>query len=164
MSKKTLAKQYCDFVMDWFRECHRANAGPVRMEDVVKWCLDEGHLEPPKVDPQRWYTRIFKQLARTRRFRDRQLRNVRELIPAKIERQGSNGQKYFDVVWDYLHEMSLGHALTAFSQRDENIAKQCRAASRDVESDLDNNPNLLLQHHFFGTTFGCFASQVLRCD
>jgi hypothetical protein len=24
--------------------------------------------------------------------------------------------------------------------------------------------NLVVQHHFFGTTFGCRASQVLRCD
>ena len=24
--------------------------------------------------------------------------------------------------------------------------------------------DIVLQHHFHGTTFGCFASQVLRCD
>jgi hypothetical protein len=129
--------------MDWFREYRRAHDGPVRIEDVVKMCLDEGHLDRnPKVDPQRWYTRIFKQAVRRRHFRDQQKRTVRELIAAKIQREGSRGQKYFDVVWDYLHEMSLDHALTAFSQRDDNFEEQRRAATRDLRSALDNNPNM----------------------
>ena len=56
MSRKSLAKTYSDYVMDWFREYRRAHDGPVRIEDVVKMCLDEGHLDRnPKVDPQRWY-------------------------------------------------------------------------------------------------------------
>jgi hypothetical protein len=46
-----------------------------------------------------------------------------------------------DVVWDYLHEMSADHALSAFSQRDDMIEKQRLAATREVQSFLDNNPN-----------------------
>jgi len=142
MSRKSLAKTYSDFVMECFCAYRRAHPGPVRMEDAVRWSLDHGFLDRPKVDPIRWFTRIFKQVARTRRFRDQQGRDVRELLPAKIERIDAKGNKYLDVVWDYLHEMSLDHALTAFSQRDENIIKQRRAATRDLRSALDNNPNL----------------------
>ena len=50
--------------------------------------------------------------------------------------------KVSDVVWDHIHEMSLGHALASFDQRDININKQRRAATRDLQSCLDNNPNV----------------------
>jgi len=75
------------------------------------------------------------------------------MVPAKIERVDSNGNKYFDVVWDYLHGMSLDHALTHFSQRDENIERQRLAATRDVQSALENNPNLVGQDSQFRFAF-----------
>ena len=45
-------------------------------------------------------------------------------------------------MWDHIHEMSLDHALTSFDQRDANINKQKRSASRDLQSCLENNPNV----------------------
>ena len=48
----------------------------------------------------------------------------------------------FDIVWDHIHQMSLDHALLSFDQRDENIQKQKRSATRDLNSSLENNPNL----------------------
>ena len=111
------------------------------MEDIAQWILDNKLLPPPHVNPVRLLTRNLKQAARRRRFRDPQGRTVRKVLAAKIERLDVNGNRIFDVVWDYLHEMSLDHALTSFSQRDEIIERQRLAATRDVHSFLDNNPS-----------------------
>ena len=46
--------------------------------------------------------------------------------------------------------MSADFALSAFSQRDENIDKQRRSATRDVQSFLDNNPNAKGHEKQFG--------------
>lgn len=49
--------------------------------------------------------------------------------------------------------MSLDHALTSFSQRDEVITKQKRAASRDLDSCLENNPNVKEHQQLFQFAF-----------
>ncbi len=67
-------------------------------------------------------------------------RKVREMLPMKIESPDETGGGVSDVVWDHIHKMSLDHALSSFDQRDIN--KQKRSASRDLQSCLDNNPNV----------------------
>jgi hypothetical protein len=121
---------------------YRKEHGAFEMEDVTEWILANGLLPEPTIDPKKALTRKLKLAARRKRFRDAQGRSVRELVAAKIERVDSRGNKMIDVVWDHLHEMSLSHALMVFSQREEIIDKQCRAATRDVESSIENNPNL----------------------
>lgn len=49
---------------------------------------------------------------------------------------------YLDVVYDHIHSMTVDHALLAFDQRNGNITKQKRSATRDLQSVLDNNPNV----------------------
>lgn len=67
---------------------------------------------------------------------------MRQLLPAKVEAVDANGNRVFEVMWDHIHEMSLKHALESFDQRDANINKQKHAASRDLRSCLENNPNV----------------------
>jgi hypothetical protein len=122
-----------------YREAHGRQ--PFRMEDAAQWILDTGLLPAPKINAARLLTRRLKQIARRNRFRDPQGRKVRTAIAAKIKRLGAKDNMILDVVWDWLHEMSLDHALLAFSQRDSNILKQRRAATREVHSFLENNPN-----------------------
>jgi integrase len=57
---------------------------------------------------------------------------------------------------------------------DHAISRACKAAKvlhwhphqlrHNCATRVRHDYGLVLQHHFFGTTFGCFASQVLRCD
>jgi hypothetical protein len=65
------------------------------------------------------------------------------MLPAKVPiTVDENGQMLlFDVVYDHIHTMSADHAMMTFEQRDENLRRQKRAATRDLESFLDNNPN-----------------------
>jgi len=58
-----------------------------------------------------------------------------------------------EVIWDHIHEMSLDHALNSFDQRDANINKQKRSATRDVQSCLDNNPNVAVHKTLFQFDF-----------
>jgi hypothetical protein len=111
------------------------------MEDAARWILSNGLMPAPTIDPVRLLTRKLKQAARRRRFRDPQGRLVRKMVAAKIERVDARGNTMFDVVWDFLHEMSVDHALTSLSQRDAIIEQQRRSATRDVQSFLDNNPS-----------------------
>jgi hypothetical protein len=49
--------------------------------------------------------------------------------------------------------MSADHALLSFEQRDENIGKQQRSATRDLRSFLANNPNANGHEHQFVFAF-----------
>ena len=43
--------------------------------------------------------------------------------------------------------------------------REYREKYKGVSRILDDHPEILiLQHHFHGTTFGCLANHVLRCD
>jgi len=143
MSRKSLAKTYDEQMMDALGAYRNAHPGAFIMEIAAKWILDTGTLPEPRIDPVRLLTRRLKQAARRKRFRDAQGRTVRELIAAKIERVDQNGNLMLDVVWDHLHEMTVHHALTAWSQRDDIIHKQRRSATREVQSFLENNPNAI---------------------
>ncbi len=141
MLRKRLAKtqdeQYWELMDAYYRQF-----GRYTMESVAAWILENGLLPEPRISPKKLLTRILKQAARRRRFKDPQGRAVRKMLPAKHQMVDENGNLFMDVVWDYLHEMSLDHALTAFQQRDENIDKQKLAATKDLQSCLDNNPNV----------------------
>ena len=115
--------------------------GRYRMEDVTKWILDNELLPRLSISPERLLTRKLKQAARRRRFKDDQQRTARHTLAAKYKRIDKNGNMFFAVLYDRLHEMSADFALTAFAQRDKIIEKQRLAATRDVQSFLDNNPN-----------------------
>jgi hypothetical protein len=143
MSKKSLAKGHDELLaelIDKYAESH--GGGGFRMEDVTEWILAEGLLPLPKIDPRRLLTRKLKQAARKRKLTDAQGRTVRQMIAAKIERISAEGKNLIlDVVWDFLHTMSVDHALIAFTQRDEIIEKHRLSATREVHSFLDNNLN-----------------------
>ena len=141
MVRKSLAKSHDEFLWNLMDSYRKQNGGGYRMEDLADWILDNELLPPPHSSPKRLLTCKLKQAARRRRFKDAQGRTVRKMLAAKYERIDANGNKILDVVWDYLHEMSVDHGLTSFSQRDENIAKQRLSATRDVHSFLENNPN-----------------------
>ena len=141
MLKRRLRKSHDEFLWDLMDAYRSQRGGSFRMEDLAQWILDNNHLPPPYISPKRLLTSKLKQAARRRRFRDPQGRSVRKILAARFDRIDENGNRVFDVVWDYLHETSLDHLLTAFSTRDENIEKQRLAATRDVHSALDNNPN-----------------------
>jgi hypothetical protein len=134
---KTTDEVYLDLALE-FRRTH---PGTVRAEDVAAWIDAEKKLPTPQVSARRIHTRNLKQAFRRKRMKDGNEQTVREWLAIKIERMTANGQKVIEVIWDRLHEMSLDHALTAFSQRDEVITKQQRAATRDVKSCIDFNPN-----------------------
>ena len=121
----------------------RRKHGACRIEDVTTWIRENNLLPDPKFNPAAAMTKRLKQAARRKKLRDGKNRSVRELIAANVERLDERGNRYIDVVWDHIHEMTVDHAMTAFSQRDDIIAKHRRAATRDVESFLEFNPNAI---------------------
>jgi|GEM_PF-2567520 len=142
MSVKNTARKIDDVYMDHFHEFRDRCGRAVRMEEVAKWIHDNQLIPDPHVDPVKLHVRKLKQAARKKRIRDLKGRVVREVVAVKIEKMTAGGQKILDVMWDYLHEMSLDNSLTHFDQRDQNITKQRLAATRDMESCLDFNPNV----------------------
>jgi hypothetical protein len=141
MLRERLAKGHDECLWDLMDSYRRERGGAYSMEDLSDWILANRLLPPPRVNPRQILVRKLKQAARRRRFTDLQGRAVRTMVAAKYERLDENGNMILEVVWDYLHEMSVDHALVSFSQRDENICKQRRSATRDVQSFIDNNPN-----------------------
>jgi len=141
MSNQCLAKPYSQNLLDYIAEYRREHPGEVRMEDVADWMIEEDLWDPPKRGVHGLLTKDLKRVARESRIEDPQGRKVRAMHAAKTERVDANGNKIFDVVWDHLFEMSHDHALKSFFQRHDNIAKQCNALNRDVQSYNDNNPN-----------------------
>lgn len=151
MSERSLAKSHDEFLLDLIDQ-YRREFGAFRAEEVTDW-IRKNHLLPdPTVDPRRLLTKKIKQAMRRKHIRDAQQRKVRKFIAVKIERLTAGGQRIIDVVWDHLHEMSLDHALTAFQQCDDIITKQRLAATRNLESCLDNNPHVAGYERQF--TFG----------
>jgi len=142
MSRKSLGQTTDEVYLDLFQKYRQAHPGVVRMEDVGAWIEAQKMLPAPRISAAAIHTRKLKQAARRKRMKDPTGRTVREFLAIKIEKLTANGQKVFDVIWDQLHEMSLDHALIAFSQRDDIIGKQQRAATRDVQSCLEYNPNV----------------------
>ena len=143
MSKKNTGRTEAEMWELILLRYKKANPGAFRSEDVVEWALQEGLADLPRVDPKAILKRKLKSAMRRMRMVDPQGRKVRKMLPAKIATAiDENGTELFDIVWDHIHEMSLDHALLSFDQRDENIQKQKRSATRDLDSSLDNNPNL----------------------
>lgn len=152
MSKKSLAKAHDAQLVDHIHE-YRKLHGPCRMEDVAVWLLKNDIVRQSSPSPEAILTKKLKLAARRTKVRDAQGRSVRELIAAKVEREDASGQKIIDVVWDHIHEMSLTHALTSFSQIDEGIDKQRISATRNLASALENNPHLSGAEHQFSFRF-----------
>ena len=135
----------------------KENPGPFRAEDLIDWAIENGLADEPRIHPRRIMTQKLKRAFRSARIRDKQGFIVREMLPAKIERADENGNLIFDLVWDHIHEMSLDHAFMAFDQRDENISKQKKSATRDLKSCLKNNPNV--QGHELQFQFGFMTEE-----
>jgi hypothetical protein len=142
MSKATLQRSDADQWLDIRDAYQLKHPGPFRPEDVVAWAVENGLCDLPRINPATMLVNRLRRALRSARMRDSSGRLVREMVPARFERVDENGNYVFDVVWDYLHSMSLEHALRSFDQRDRNILKQRHSASRDVQSCLENNPNV----------------------
>jgi hypothetical protein len=129
--------------------------GSFRAEDLVEWALEEGLIDLPKVNRKRLLVLKARQAARASRIQDKQGRTVREVLPAKIPlKVDENGNiLLFEVRYDHIHTMSADHALLSFDQRDENIKKQQRSATRDLESFLENNPHAEGRQRLFDFDF-----------
>lgn len=153
MATKRLSKSKTEVLNGLIAEFSREHGGHFRMEDVTAWIVRNERIPLPRVDPGRLLTISLKQAARRRRIRDAQGRTVRELIAAKIDRVDPNGNHILDVVWDFLHSTSRELAYRAFSQRDESIEKQRLAATREVHSFLENNPNAVGNEEQFQFAF-----------
>ena len=152
MSQKSLGKSTDEVYLDLVEDYLRLFPGRVKPDAFGRWVEMNGLLPNPKSSAAKIHSAKLKQAFRRKRKLDPQNRKVREWLPAKIE-DWSSGQLTMDVVWDKLDEMSLDHALTAFSQRDAGITKQKRAATRDLESCLENNPNLKGYQQLFQFSF-----------
>jgi transposase InsO family protein len=141
MSIQSLAKERDEYLVDFIEDYRRKHPGELQMEEVAAWAIAEDLWEPRPQNPVRQLARELRRVARKMRVEDPQGRKVRAMHAAKHQRVDANGNKVFDVVWDYLFTMSDDHALKSFTQRGENIRKQCDALNRDIESFNDNNPN-----------------------
>ncbi len=160
MSTKSLAKtsvEYWRFVRKQYQKEH---SGAFSDDKLLDWALENGYADLPKPNPRAILKRELKRALRAARIHDLQGRKVREMLPAMIEAVDSAGNRVFEVMWDHIHEMSLDHALTSFDQRDANINKQKRSASRDLQSCLENNPNVAGHESQFEFDFMTEKSEV----
>jgi len=129
--------EYWESLWRRFRSKH---PGAFSDDALLDWALKEGRVDLPCLNPRAALKRELKRALRAARIRDPQNRRVREMLPMKVKDEDG---KVVDVVWDHIHQMSLDYALTTFDQRDIDINKQRQAASRDAQSCLDNNPNVV---------------------
>lgn len=136
-----IAKTQTEFWEYIYRLYQAERPGPFRMEDAVDWALENGLADLPEVDPRKMLIKQARTAVRAARIHDPQNRKIRAFLPAKLERIDERGNRIFDVVYDHIHRMNLDHAFNAFEQRDENINRQRKSASRDLASFLENNPN-----------------------
>lgn len=111
-------------------------------DELLDWAIENGYADLPKPNPRAILKRDLKRALRAARIHDPQGRKVREMLPVKTDAVDAAGNGIFEMIWDHIHEMTLDHALAAFDQRDANINKQKRSASRDLQSCLENNPNV----------------------
>jgi len=132
--------EYWKYVLQQFKKEH---SGAFSDDALLDWAVENGYADLPKPNPRAILKHELKRTLRAARIHDLQGRKVREMLPARVDAVDAAGNKVFEVMWDHIHEMSLEHALTSFDQRDTNINKQKRSASRDVQSCLENNPNVV---------------------
>jgi hypothetical protein len=142
MSGTSTAKAIDEQYLDAFKEFRRLAGAGVRIRDVAAWIDKNEKVPKPKINTIEIHARKLKQAIRKKRIRDLCGRQIQPVVAIKIEKLTAGGQKIFDVVYDYLHEMSLDHALCHFGQKEDNIAKQRRASTRNLQSCLDFNPNV----------------------
>jgi hypothetical protein len=141
MSTVSLAKKSCEYWQALWEEYQRAHPGAFGVEAFTEWTLANNHTQLPKVNPRTVLYRQVKKALREIRIQDPDGVIVRGMLPAKVPVVDSNGNMVFDVQYDHIHRMTADHALLAFDQRDQNISKQKRSASRDLHSFLRHNPN-----------------------
>ncbi len=143
MSVASLRKTNTEIWLYVWSEYRKEHPGPICLEKANTWALEKKLINLPKVDPVKLLLRDARRAARDVRIIDQQDRKVRAMLPAKIPLEvDENGNTLlWEMQYDDIHEMSAHHALLAFEQRDDNIKKQQRSASRDLASFLDNNPN-----------------------
>lgn len=139
-SAKKSSGEYWRWVWQQYQKDH---PGPFRFEDLVEWATKKGLIDMPKINPKKLLIQQAKRAARESRINDKQGRRVREMLPAKIpiEYDEHGNMLMFEVRYDHIHAMSADHALLSFDQRDDNINKQKKSATRDLISFLENNPN-----------------------
>lgn len=142
MSAKNTAKTTDEQYLDLFREFRQLIGTGVRIRDAAIWIDKNDKMPKPVVDSVSIHIRRMKRAIQNKRVKDLVGRKIRPVVAVKIAKMTVGGQQIFDVVYDYLHEMSLDHALSHFEHRDTNISQQRRAATRDLESCLDFNPNV----------------------
>jgi hypothetical protein len=140
-SAKRAKKKGCEYWQDLWEKYQKSHPGAFGVEQFTEWLLDNGHTNVPKVDPKTVLHRQIRKALREIRIKDPDGVIVRGMLPAKTPIVDRNGNMVFDVQYDHIHRMSADHALLAFEQRDENIGKQQRSASRDLQSFLRHNPN-----------------------
>lgn len=142
MSQGSLARTKTEHYRDAWTQYQEVYPGSFSAEKFVDWALQKRLIDIPKLNPKRMLVRDAKRAMRSFKFTDAQgRRNVREMIAARVPRVDSKGNRVFEVIWDHIHRMSKDHALTAFEQQDHNITRQRKAATRNMESFLANNPN-----------------------
>jgi hypothetical protein len=144
MSRKSIKKTSTDVWMGLMAEYKRTHDAAPIIERVVDWALENGFVEEPTwVNGRSVLIRRCKHAARSARKRDAKGRKVREVVPVKVEKFDEQGNRILcEVIYDWLHDASLDHLLVSFAQRDERINNQRYAATRDLESALEFNPNL----------------------
>ena len=154
-SVKSTAKTEAEIWKDISQRYQREHPGAFRPADVVEYALQHGLADLPTVDPKAILKKKFKEAMRRLRMKDPQGRTVRTMLAAKVPNglTDEDGNLLFDLKYDHIHRMSVDHALNAFEQRDSNITKQRRSATRDLESFLENNPNAQGQEHQFEFDF-----------
>ncbi|MEM6469230.1 MAG: hypothetical protein AAF802_06640 [Planctomycetota bacterium] len=150
-----MAKTESEIWKDISREYQKHHPGPFRLDDVVEFALANGMADLPTVDPKAILKKRFSEAMRRMRMNDPQGRRVRTMLVAKVPSGlvDENGNLLFDLKYDHIHTMSVDHALNAFEQRDNNITKQRKSATRDLESFLENNPNAIGHEYQFEFDF-----------
>jgi len=143
MSTQSLANtpvEHWHICCERYQELH---PGPFSVRRFTKWAVQEKLVDLPEVDPMRMLIKTASEAVKKFRVRDKQNRLVREMLPARVpvEVDENGNGLLFEVRYDHIHTMSTDHALLVFEQKDENINKQQRSATRELQSFLDNNPN-----------------------
>lgn len=160
MSKRSLAKtgtEYWEFVWKQFKKGH---PGAFSDDKLLDWALENDYANLPRPNPRAILKRELKRALRGARIRDPQGRKVRQMLPVRTDAVDAAGNRIFAVIWDHIHEMTLDHALASFDQRDTNINKQKRSASRDLRSCLENNPSVAGHESQFQFDFMTEESEV----
>jgi hypothetical protein len=153
MSAASLAKKNCEYWQGLWEKYQGEHPGAFGVESFSEWALKNDPDLMPKVNPKVVLRRRIRQALREIRIKDPDGVIVRGMLAAKTPSFDSNGNMVFDVKYDHIHRMSADHALLAFENRDENISKQQRSATRDLQSFLKHNPNAKGHEHNFVFAF-----------